>query len=503
MRSAWRSSSAPASVGPSGAAAGAALEQAHPDDPLERADLLAQRGLRVAEARRGARERALLDDGVERREVAQLDAQQPISTIHGSRSEAVVGMAGISLLPSKTPHVPPPPPRLRPRHLRARVLRRARPVHARAAAARARARLRALARGDRRAALDGHARDARRRRARPGCRGALGRAAGLARRGRADRRVRRGAGDWPPDSRPFLAGRLLFGVGFAAIWTAGVTLLSGPGRAALGGREHGGGRRRRPPRRPAAVGPAQRRGLARAAVRGCSPRPPRSVTLVAAATRPAAGERVPAPGLGAVARAARRDPALRSATMLIAVVGTLTGLVPLLVPLLLDREGFSSGEIGAVFAVGSVIWILASALAVRAGRAGGHGRRRRHRARPARRRGADAGARAGHAVPDRLRRPARRDPGAALDDQLRPRRARRALGAGVGDRRGDGDAQPRVGRVRHRRAARSAACCSRAPARAGRSSAWRSPARPPGFWIRLHPRTRGGGHAMRAAAAGG
>ena len=37
-----------------------------------------------------------------------------------------------------------------------------------------------------------------------------------------------------PEFPTFLAGRLLFGVGFAAIWTAGVTLLVRPGRAALG-----------------------------------------------------------------------------------------------------------------------------------------------------------------------------------------------------------------------------------------------------------------------------
>ena len=36
-----------------------------------------------------------------------------------------------------------------------------------------------------------------------------------------------------------------------------------------------------------------------------------------------------------------------------------------------------------MFAAGSVIWILASTLAVRAGAAGGHDRRRRHRARAA------------------------------------------------------------------------------------------------------------------------
>ena len=58
---------------------------------------------------------------------------------------------------------------------------------------------------------------------------------------------------------------------------------------------------------------------------------------------------------------------LRSALVLIGLVGTLTGMVPLVVPLLLDRDGFSSGEIGAVFAAGSLIWVLASALAVRAG----------------------------------------------------------------------------------------------------------------------------------------
>ena len=164
----------------------------------------------------------------------------------------------------------------------------------------------------------------------------------------------------------FLAGRLLFGVGFAAIWTAGVTLLSGPDapRSAVGSTVAVGGIAH-------LVGPPLS-GLLSDAVSRALPFAVLAVaaavvTAVAAATRPAAGERRRTPGLGTVAGAARRDPSLRSATMLIAVVGTLTGLVPLLVPLLLDREGFSGGEIGAVFAAGSVIWILASALAVRAG----------------------------------------------------------------------------------------------------------------------------------------
>jgi len=164
----------------------------------------------------------------------------------------------------------------------------------------------------------------------------------------------------------FLAGRLMFGIGFAAIWTAGVTLLSGPDapRSAVGATVAVGGVAH-------LVGPPLSGLLSDAASRALPflllAATAAAVTLVAAATRPAAGERVPAPGLLAVARAAGRDPVLRGATVLIALVGMLTGLVPLLVPLLLDREGFSSGEIGAVFAVGSVIWILASALAVRAG----------------------------------------------------------------------------------------------------------------------------------------
>ena len=68
-------------------AARAPLQQRHPDDPLERRHLLAQRGLGVAELGRGARERALADDRVQRGEVAQLDAQQPISTLHRSHHE--------------------------------------------------------------------------------------------------------------------------------------------------------------------------------------------------------------------------------------------------------------------------------------------------------------------------------------------------------------------------------------------------------------------------------
>jgi len=170
------------------------------------------------------------------------------------------------------------------------------------------------------------------------------------------------AADFPT----FLAGRVLFGVGFAAIWTAGVTLLAGPdaprwavgATIAAGGAAHLVG----PPLSGVlsdAVGRSLPFWVLAAAAAG--------VTLLAAGAPAGAPERAPAPGFAAVARAASREPALRSATVLIGLVGVLSGLVPLIVPLLLDRAGFSSSEIGAVFAVGALVWVAASALAVRAG----------------------------------------------------------------------------------------------------------------------------------------
>ena len=63
-------------------AAGAArpLEQLGPDDPLERRDLLAHRGLGVAEAGRGGADAALAGDRLERGQVAELDAEPVIDS---------------------------------------------------------------------------------------------------------------------------------------------------------------------------------------------------------------------------------------------------------------------------------------------------------------------------------------------------------------------------------------------------------------------------------------
>ena len=168
----------------------------------------------------------------------------------------------------------------------------------------------------------------------------------------------------------FLGGQLLFGLACAAIWTAGVTLLANPTakRSAVGGTVTVAGIAH-------LVGPpfsgvltdAVGRALPFWLLAGAAA----TVTLAATATATAA--RAPDPGRGArrglvaAARASASDPVLRSAAVLIALVGALTGMVPLVVPLLLDRDGFSSSEIGAVLAAGSVIWVLASGLAVRAG----------------------------------------------------------------------------------------------------------------------------------------
>jgi predicted MFS family arabinose efflux permease len=168
------------------------------------------------------------------------------------------------------------------------------------------------------------------------------------------------------DFPTFLCGRALFGIGFAAIWTAGVAVATGrdaPRSAVAATMAAGGVAHVVGPPLSGVLSDAGARSLPFWLLAGGAT----AVTLLAAGASAGEPAPAPAPGLGAVARAAGRDPALRSAMVLIALIGMLTALVPLVVPLLLDRAGFSSGEIGAVFAVGSVVWVAASALAARAG----------------------------------------------------------------------------------------------------------------------------------------
>jgi predicted MFS family arabinose efflux permease len=164
----------------------------------------------------------------------------------------------------------------------------------------------------------------------------------------------------------FLAGRLVFGIGFAAIWTAGVALLSEADtpRSAIGATMAAGGLAH-------LVGPPLSGVLCDAVDRSLPfwllAAGAAAVTLLAAGARDGNQNRAPAPGLRAAVRATRSETELRSATMLIALVGVLTGLVPLVVPLLLDRAGFSSSGIGAVLAGSSLVWVGSSALLARTG----------------------------------------------------------------------------------------------------------------------------------------
>jgi hypothetical protein len=65
--------------GPHTLAANPALHEALADDALEARDLPADRRLRVAELPRSTVEGRVLEDGLERREVPQLDAEPPVS----------------------------------------------------------------------------------------------------------------------------------------------------------------------------------------------------------------------------------------------------------------------------------------------------------------------------------------------------------------------------------------------------------------------------------------
>ena len=166
------------------------------------------------------------------------------------------------------------------------------------------------------------------------------------------------------DFPTLLAGRALFGVGFAAIWTAGVTLLTGrdaPAGAVAAAMAAGGLAHLVGPPLSGVLNDAVDRALPFWLLAAAAT----AVTLLAATGSAGRPQRAPTLGVRAAARAAGGDPALRSAAVVIALVGVLTGLVPLAVPLLLDAEGLSSGAIGWAFAASSLVWVGASAVAAR------------------------------------------------------------------------------------------------------------------------------------------
>ena len=75
IASAWRLRSRPASVSETARGPPGRSTSLRADELLEPGDLLADGRLRVAEAFRGPAEGALALDGLQRREMAQLDAQ--------------------------------------------------------------------------------------------------------------------------------------------------------------------------------------------------------------------------------------------------------------------------------------------------------------------------------------------------------------------------------------------------------------------------------------------
>ena len=64
-------------------------DKTYPDRPLESSDLLADRGLHVAQPVGRAAERALAGNGVERCQVPQLDAHPSVACVHEGASRVV------------------------------------------------------------------------------------------------------------------------------------------------------------------------------------------------------------------------------------------------------------------------------------------------------------------------------------------------------------------------------------------------------------------------------
>jgi predicted MFS family arabinose efflux permease len=163
-----------------------------------------------------------------------------------------------------------------------------------------------------------------------------------------------------------LGGRAVFGLAFATVWTAGLSLVATAtssrragalgGTIAVGGAAHFVG--------PLASGYlADQAGLALpfVVIAGAA-----AITAVLLAVFPAPDPvRSRRDTLRSALAAAGRHHELKTAIIVMALLGVVAGLVPLLVPLLLDENGLSAAQIGAVFSAGAAVWILASGTAAR------------------------------------------------------------------------------------------------------------------------------------------
>jgi len=165
-----------------------------------------------------------------------------------------------------------------------------------------------------------------------------------------------------------LMARLGFGVGFAMVWTAGLSWLTeaAPGGPGLGGTVASAGA-------GGVVGPA----LSGAAVQYFGLVSPflviaagfAALTLALGLLRVrAAGPAVPAAPMSTSLRAAAADRRTIVAAIAIVAAGGTTGVAALLVPAGLHAVGAPPGQIGLVFAAAGVLFVVASTLTTAAGR---------------------------------------------------------------------------------------------------------------------------------------
>ena len=165
-----------------------------------------------------------------------------------------------------------------------------------------------------------------------------------------------------------LMARLGFGVGFAMVWTAGLSWLTeaAPGGPGLGGTVASAGA-------GGVVGPA----LSGAAVQYFGLVSPflviaagfAALTLALGLLRVrAAGPAVPAAPMSTSLRAAAADRRTIVAAIAIVAAGGTPGVAALLVPAGLHAVGAPPGQIGLVFAAAGVLFVVASTLTTAAGR---------------------------------------------------------------------------------------------------------------------------------------
>jgi predicted MFS family arabinose efflux permease len=162
------------------------------------------------------------------------------------------------------------------------------------------------------------------------------------------------------------ASRLVFGLGFGMIWTAGLSWLAdvAPGGSSLGGSVASAGA-------GGAVGPA----LAGAGVQYLGLTAPfLAAAMVFALITAALGLlRVPAPApapaapVSASLRAAAGDSRTIWAAAAIVTAGVTTGVSALLVPERLHATGASPGQIGLAFSIAGALFVAASTLTAAAG----------------------------------------------------------------------------------------------------------------------------------------